>query len=43
MAKTLLYLQENGLENYDALAQASDTAGARFDGLTDKTNRMKDG
>lgn len=46
MAKTLLYLQENGLENYDALAQASDAAGARFDGLTDKTKanerRMKE-
>lgn len=46
MAKTLLYLQENGLENYDALAQASDTVGARFDALTDKTKanerRMKE-
>ncbi|RGY97064.1 relaxase/mobilization nuclease domain-containing protein [Clostridium sp. AM58-1XD] len=46
MAKTLVYLQENGLENYDALAQASDAAGARFDALTDKTKanerRMKE-
>ena len=46
MAKTLLYLQENGLENYDALTQASETAGARFDALTErsKTNgrRMKE-
>lgn len=46
MAKTLLYLQENGLENYDALAQASDAAGARFDTLTERTKandrRMKE-
>lgn len=37
MAKTLLYLQENGLEDYDALAQASETVGARFDALTERT------
>lgn len=46
MAKTLLYLQENGLENYDVLARASDAAGARFDALTERTKandrRMKE-
>lgn len=46
MAKTLLYLQENGLENYETLAQASDAAGARFDALTERTKandrRMKE-
>lgn len=34
MAKTLLYLQENELDDYDALAQSGDAAGARFDVLT---------
>lgn len=46
MAKTLLYLQENGLEDYEALAQAGDAAGARFDALTERTKandkRMKE-
>lgn len=46
MAKTLLYLQENGLEDYEALAQAGETAGARFDALTERTKandkRMKE-
>lgn len=45
MAKTLLYLQENGLDDYAILEKACDTAGTRFDVLTDKTKaaeqRMK--
>lgn len=46
MAKTLLYLQENGLEDYETLARASDEAGATFDALTERTKvggrRMKE-
>lgn len=46
MAKTLLYLQENRLEDYETLARASDAAGAKFDALTERTKtndkRMKE-
>lgn len=46
MAKTLLYLQENGLDDYAVLEKACDEAGDKFDALTDKTKvndkRMKD-
>lgn len=34
MAKTLLYLQENGLADYAVLEKACDDAGAKFDALT---------
>ena len=46
MAKTLIYLQENGLDDYDALAKATDTSAKKYHGISDKTKannkRMKE-
>lgn len=46
MAKTLIYLQENDLDDYDALAKATDTSAKKYHGISDKTKvnnkRMKE-
>ena len=45
MAKTLIYLQENGLDDYDALAKATDISAKKYHQIFDKTKannkRMK--
>jgi len=45
-AKTLIYLRENGLDNYDALTKAAENAARRFDDLSDRARandkRMKE-
>lgn len=35
-AKTLIYLQENGLDDYEVLSEKAEEAGPRFDMLSDK-------
>jgi acyl carrier protein phosphodiesterase len=46
MAKTLIYLQENGLDNYDALTEAADASSKKYHEISDKTKanneRMKE-
>ena len=46
MAKTLIYLQKNGLDDYDALAKATDTSAKKYHGISGKTKanneRMKE-
>ena len=46
MAKTLIYLQEHGLDDYDVLAAAASSASAEYHALSDKTKansaRMKE-
>lgn len=46
MAKTLIYLQEHGLDNYDALTAAADGTVKKHQGLSDRTKanetRMKE-
>ena len=46
MAKTLIYLQENGLDDCDALAKATDISAKKYHGISDKTKannkRMKE-
>ena len=46
MAKTLVYLQENGLDDYDALTEAADASSKKYHEISDKTKanneRMKE-
>ena len=46
MAKTLIYLQENGLDNYNTLTKAADASSKKYHEISDKTKanneRMKE-
>jgi len=40
MAKTLIYLQEKGLDNYDVLKEKTSDASARFNGLSSRIREL---